>query len=165
MENGERTGVRGEVGRDLAERWRVGCDRSTFDGEERVPQNARKKKPIRSCGDLDVFNLAYVLDVGAFRMTAGFPREGRCALVDQMRRSSRGACGDITERFAKRRYTKVFKNALSDSLGESEETKLRLDSALDYGYIPTDKHQQLTTGYRQTSAMRWTLMTRWEDFR
>lgn len=69
------------------------------------------------------------------------------------------------EGFAKRRHEAVFKNSLNDSLGESEETKLWLDFALDSGYIPADEHQKLTTGYEQVSAMLWTLMTRWETFK
>ena len=59
---------------------------------------------------------------------------------------------------------KVFKNALNDSLGESEETKLWLDFALDCEYISAEEHRKLTTGYSQVSAMLWTLMTRWETF-
>jgi four helix bundle protein len=58
-----------------------------------------------------------------FRLTTRFPKEERYALVDQMRRSSRGVCGNIVEGFAKRRHEAVFKNSLNDSLGESEETK------------------------------------------
>jgi len=85
-------------------------------------------------------------------------------LVDQMRRSSRGVCGNIVEGFAKRRYEKVFKNALNDSLGESEETKLWLDFALDCDYMQDEEHKRLTVGYGQVSAMLWTLMTKWETF-
>ena len=70
-----------------------------------------------------MFNLAYTLAMEVFRLTARFPKEERYALVDQMRRSSRGVCGNIVEGFAKRRYEKVFKNSLNDSSGESEETK------------------------------------------
>ena len=61
-------------------------------------------------------------------------------------------------------YENVFKNALNDSLGESEETKLWLNFALDCEYIQADEHQRLTAGYEQVSAMLWALMTRWESF-
>ena len=67
------------------------------------------------------------------------------------------------EGFAKRRYVKVFKNALNVSLGESEETKVWLDFALDCEYLATKEHQELTAGYEQTSAMLWTLMTKWRN--
>ena len=101
----------------------VGCELWRFDGERWVPNNGSDRKQIRSYRDLDVFNLAYTLAMEVFRLTTRFPKEERYALVDQMRRSSRGVCGNIVEGFAKRRYEAVFKNALNDSLGESEETK------------------------------------------
>jgi four helix bundle protein len=68
------------------------------------------------------------------------------------------------EGFAKRRHEAVFKNSLSNSLGEAEETKVWLDFALDCGYLSAQDHQRLTIGYDQVSAMLWTLMTRWETF-
>ena len=85
-------------------------------------------------------------------------------MVDQVRRSSRNVCGNITEGFAKRRYQKVFKNSLNDSLGESEETKTWLDFSVDCQYISADEHGRLTVGYEQVSAMLWSLMTKWESF-
>ena len=143
----------------------VGCETWEFDGERWVSQDATTRRQVRSYRDLDVFNLAYILAMEVFRLTTRFPKEERYALVDQMRRSSRGVCGNIVEGFAKRRYEKVFKNALNDSLGESEETKLWLDFALDCEYILAEEHKRLTIGYGQVSAMLWTLMTRWETFK
>ena len=58
-----------------------------------------------------------------------------------------------------------WENALNDSLGESEETKLWLDFALDCEYTSANEHKKLTVGYEQVSAMLWTLMTKWETFR
>lgn len=144
-------------------RW-AGCDPWEFDGEKWVPQELKARKPIQSYRDLDVFNLAYTLSMEVFRLTTKFPKEERYALVDQMRRSSRSVCGNIVEGFAKRRHEAVFKNSLNDSLGESEETKLWVDFALDCEYIQGEEHKTLTIGYEQVSAMLWTLMTRWEIF-
>jgi four helix bundle protein len=53
---------------------------------------------------------------------------------------------------------------LSNSLGEAEETKVWLDFARDCGYLSAQDHQRRTIGYDRVSAMRWTLMTRWETF-
>jgi len=142
----------------------VGCEGWGFDGKRWEPQGAAPRKQIRSCRDLDVFNLAYTLAMEVFRLTARFPKEERYALVDQIRRSSRSVCGNIVEGFAKRRYEGVFKNSLNNSLGESEETRLWLDFALDCEYVQAGEHVRLTTGYGQVSAMLWTLMTRWETF-
>ncbi len=142
----------------------VGCEPWIFNGEKWVPENGSTRKQIRSYRDLDAFNLAYTLAMEVFRLTTRFPKEERYALVDQMRRSSRGVCGNIVEGFAKWRYEAVFKNSLNDSLGESEETKLWLDFALDCEYTSADEHKRLTIGYKQVSAMLWTLMTTWQTF-
>ena len=141
----------------------AGCRKWIFDGGKWRPGEKAERRRIQSHRDLDVYNLAYTLAMEVFRVTSGFPRAERYALTDQVRRSSRSVCGNIVEGFAKRRYAKVFKSSLNDSLGESEETKLWLDFALDCGYIPVDKHKELVAGYEQTSAMLWILMTKWRD--
>jgi four helix bundle protein len=148
----------------VAQRQYVGCEPWEFDGEKWRPKNQGERRQIRSYKDLDVYNLAYTLAMEVFHLTARFPKEERYGLVDQMRRSSRNVCGNIVEGFAKRRYQKIFKNSLNDSLGESEETKGWLDFSLDCQYISADEHKTLTIGYEQVSAMLWTLMTRWETF-
>jgi len=150
---------------DVKQRQYAGCEPWEFDGEKWASQNRQSRKQIRSYRDLDVFNLGYTLAMEVFRLTARFPKEERYALTDQMRRSSRSVCGNVVEGFAKRRYEAVFKNSLNDSLGESEETKLWLDFALDCEYIQAEEHKRLTIGYGQVSAMLWTLMTRWETFK
>lgn len=86
-----------EKGRGKARRW-VGCEVWVFDGERWVARDATTGKQIRSYRDLDVFNLAYTLAMDVFRLTTRFPKEERYALVDQMRRSSRGVCGNIKDR-------------------------------------------------------------------
>jgi len=150
----------------------AGCEPWIFDGERWQSKRQGERRQIRSYKDLDVYHpstgsgrcLAYTLAMEVFHLTAHFPKEERYGLVDQMRRSSRNVCGNITEGFARRRYQKVFKNSLNDSLGESEETKGWLDFSLDCQYISADEHKTLTIGYEQVSAMLWTLMTRWETF-
>jgi len=97
-------------------------------------------------------------------LSARFPKDERYALTDQIRRSSRAVCSNVVEGFAKRRHEAVFKNSLSNSLGEAEETKVWLDFALDCGYLSAQDHRRLTIGYDQVGAMLWTLMTRWETF-
>ena len=130
-----------------------------------MSENGVARKQIVSYRDLDVFNLAYTLAMEVFQLTTRFPKEERYALVDQMRRSSRSVCGNIVEGFAKRRYENVFKNSLTDSLGEAKETALWLNFALDCGYTQANEHKRLTIGYDQVSAMLWTLITRWKTFK
>jgi four helix bundle protein len=162
-----------ERGRPIAGQKWVGCEPWRFDGEQWVRVNPGSRRQVQSYRDLDVFNLAYTLAMEVFHFTTQFPKEERYALVDQMRRSSRSVCGNIVEGFAKRRYENVFKNSLTDSLGESTETKpcpepcrrIWLDFALDCGYIKADEHKRLTIGYDQVNAMLWTLITKWETYK
>jgi len=149
---------------DMGRKW-VGCDPWRFDGEQWVPVNRSTRRQIQSYRDLDVYNLAYTLAMEVFRLTATFPKEERYALVDQVRRSSRSVCSNIVEGFAKRRYKNVLKNSLTDSLGESKETELWLNFALDCGYIHGNEYKQMTVGYDQVSAMLWTLITKWETYK
>jgi four helix bundle protein len=163
-EGGKRKMEGGEGGVVKKERGWVGGEGWCYDGQRWTPPDATSRKRIRAYRDLDVFNLSYTLAMEVFRLTARFPREERYVLTDQIRRSSRGVCGNIVEGFAKRRHQNVFTNSLNNSLGESEETKLWLDFSLDCDYITLDEHTQLATGYSQVSAMLWTLMTKWESF-
>lgn len=129
-----------------------------------MSEEAKAQRQIRIHKDLDVFNLGYTLAMEIFRVSAKFPQEERYSLTDQIRRSSRSVCSNIVEGFAKRRHEAVFKNSLNDSLGESEETKLWLNFALDCGYLSREDHERLTAGYDQVSAMLWILMTKWETY-
>jgi len=156
MENGKGS-MEGTAGRLQCERW-------VFGAEKWAPEAGSARRQIHSHRDLDVFNLAYTLAMEVFRASARFPKEERYALTDQVRRSSRAVCSNVAEGFAKRRHQAIFKHSLNDSLGESEETKLWLDFALDCGYLSAEDHQRLTAGYGQVGAMLWTLMTKWESF-
>ncbi len=70
-----------------------------------------------------------------FELSKKFPKEERYSLTDQIRRSSRSVSGNIAEAWRKRRYPKSFVAKLSDSDGESAETQVWLDYALDCKYI------------------------------
>ena len=50
-----------------------------------------------------------------FEISKTFPREELYSLSDQIRRSSRSVCVNISEAWRKRRYRAVFVNKLSDS--------------------------------------------------
>jgi four helix bundle protein len=112
---------------------------------------------------LDVFNLGYTLAMKVFEGSAGFPKEERYALTDQIRRSSRAVCSNVAEGFGKRRHEAVFKNSLNNALGEAAETKVWLDFALDCGYVKPQEHATLMKGYDQVGAMLWSLMKKWRN--
>ena len=119
---------------------------------------------MRGYKDLKVFQMAYRLAMEIFRETKAFPREERYSLTDQIRRSSRSVAANIAEGYRKRRYPKMFVSKLADADGEATETQVWLDFALDYGYLPQDRHDELINGYEEIGKMLGTMITRPEKF-
>lgn len=94
--------------------------------------------------ELRVYQLAFKSAMGIFYLTKNFPVEERYSLTDQIRRSSRSVCANITESWRKRRYIKYFEFKLSDAEGEAAETQNWLDFAKECNYITFEKHAELT---------------------
>src|SRR5256885_8154499 len=90
---------------------------------------------IKSHKELRVYQAAIDAAMRIFEITKRFPIEERYSMTDQMRRSSRSVCSNIGEAWRKRRYPAHFKSKLSDSEGESEETRVWLDLAFRCKYI------------------------------
>jgi len=90
---------------------------------------------IESFEDLEVYQLALELQQDIFRLSKRFPKEETYSLTDQVRRSSRSIGANISEAWAKRRYSAHFVSKLSDSDGEQNETRHWLTSALLCEYI------------------------------
>jgi four helix bundle protein len=84
------------------------------------------------------FNLAMVI----FEMSKSFPKEETYSLTDQIRRSSRSVCANISEAYRKRKYPKYFISKLTDADGENSETSTWLDFALACGYIQKGEHKK-----------------------
>ncbi len=102
---------------------------------------------------LAVYNEAYKLAMEIFNVSKRFPKEERYSLTDQVRRSSRSVCANLSEAYAKRIYVKHFKSKLSDCDAEKAETLTWLDFAKDCGYITTQSHEALYNGYEKVGRM------------
>jgi hypothetical protein len=63
---------------------------------------------IQSHEELDVYQLAFKAAMRIFELSKSFPPEERYALTDQIRRSSRSVCSNISEAWRKRRYEAAF---------------------------------------------------------
>lgn len=103
--------------------------------------------------DLKVYRIAFECAMEFYRMTKGFPAEERYSLVDQVRRSSRSVCTNISEAWRKRKYPKVFGNKLSDSMQEASETQCWLEFALACGYIGNEAFNRLDKEYEGIIGM------------
>ena len=89
------------------------------------------RKPIQSHRDLEVYQLALDVAMQIFELSKKFPVEERYSLTDQIRRSSRSVCANLSEAWRKRRYEGAFVSKLSDSEAEAAETQTGLNSLLD----------------------------------
>ena len=80
-------------------------------------------KRINSVRDLEVYKIAFEAAMEIFEISKKFPKEEKYSLTDQVRRSSRSVCTNISEGWRKRRYKAVFINKLSDASQEAAETQ------------------------------------------
>lgn len=102
---------------------------------------------IRSHNELEVYQLAFNSAMEIFDLTKNFPKEEKYSLTDQIRRSSRSVCANISEAFRKRKYPKSFIAKLSDAESEAAETQVWLEFSLKCKYIDETKYEELNRNY------------------
>lgn len=93
--------------------------------------------------ELLAYKKGFDLAMEIFHISKSFPKEEIYSLTDQIRRSSRSVCANISEAYRKRRYPKHFISKLTDADGENSETNTWLDFALACEYIDVDIHEKL----------------------
>ena len=102
---------------------------------------------IRSHRDLEVYQLAFQAAMQIFEITKCFPREERYSLTDQVRRSSRSVCANITEAWRRRRYAGNFVYKLNDAEAEAAETQTWLEFAVKCSYLEAETARPLYKTY------------------
>jgi len=93
-----------------------------------------------------------------FRITAKFPAEEKYSLVDQIRRSSRSVCSNLSEAWRKRRYRATFISRLSDAETEAAETQVWIEFSRRCGYINDEDAKRLDDSYDHFIAQIITIM-------
>jgi four helix bundle protein len=114
----------------------------TFGGRL-MSDERRQTKRIRSVRELEVYQLAFETAMEIFVVSKSFPKEEIYSLTDQVRRSSRAVCANLSELWRKRRYKAVFLNKLSDASQEAAETQTWLEFALACKYIKKKMFEKL----------------------
>lgn len=112
-----------------------------------------RKGKIRHFRDLEVYRRAFDAAMRIYHITKSFPAEEKYALVDQIRRSSRSVCANLSEGWRKRKYEAVFRNKITDSMMEASETQCWLEFSLECGYIQRSIFDELDNEYEQIIAM------------
>jgi four helix bundle protein len=97
--------------------------------------------------ELEVYKKAFAAAMEIFQESREFSKEERYSLTDQVRRSSRSVCANITEAWRKRRYPAAFIAKLSDAEGEAAETQTWLQFAVECGYLDREKAKFLYAEY------------------
>ena len=110
--------------------------------------------------DLFAYKKAFLLSMDIFRISKAFPKEEIYALTSQIRRSSRGVCGNIAEAYRKRMYPKHFISKLTDADGECSETEVWIEYALQCEYIDHATYKKLLKGYQEVGKLLGTMINK-----
>ncbi len=95
--------------------------------------------------ELLVYQKSFDSSMEIFRLSGGFPKEEIYSLTDQIRRSSRSVCANISEAWGKRKYTKSFIAKLTDAEAEARETQTWLEFSESCHYILSEDFERLNS--------------------
>ena len=109
---------------------------------------------VKSAVDLNVFKRAYRAALEIHKTTLDFPKIEQYALADQLRRATKSICANISEGFAKQRYSKPeFLRYIAMAEGSTEEVRVWLLFARDLEYITSNQHAAWLDDYQAIAAM------------
>ena len=108
-----------------------------------------KRETFKTHEDLAIFKLAFDTAMNIFELSKKFPVEERYSLTDQMRRSSRSVCANLSEAWRKRRYKAAFVAKLNDCEAEAAETQVWIKFAVKCRYIEIERGRELYSTYNQ----------------
>lgn len=112
-----------------------------------------RKKDLKHFRDLEVYQVAFNSAMNIFTLTKQFSAEEKYSITDQVRRSSRSVCSNISEGWRKRKYKAVFVNKLTDSMQEASETQTWLEFSYACSYINNDVFEKLDSEYEKIIKM------------
>jgi four helix bundle protein len=107
---------------------------------------------ITSHRDLQVYQRAFETAMRIFECSKRFPRDETYSLTDQIRRSSRSVCANLSEAWRKRRYEAAFVSKLNDSETEAGETQVWLEFAVECKYVSPEEARELYGAYNAIIA-------------
>jgi len=120
---------------------------------------------IRRFNELDIYQLAMDSAMRIFEASKVFPVEERYSLTDQIRRSSRSVCANISEAWHIRRYPRAFVSKLSDADAEAAETQVWLEFTNEYDYMDSHLVNKLIATYNNILGKLVIMMNHPEDWR
>lgn len=113
---------------------------------------------------LIAYKKGFELAMEIFELSKSFPKEETYSLTDQIRRSSRSVCINITEGYRKRIYPKHFISKLSDADSENSETLGWLEFAAACNYINEETKIELANKNSEIGKLLNYMMNKPEKF-
>lgn len=114
---------------------------------------------------LIVYQKSYKLAMDIFVESKKFPKEEIYSLTNQIRKSSRSVCANISEDYSKRSYPDYFKSKLAIADEEATETLTWLDFSKDCEYISNKTHQDFYERYAEVGRMLGKMILSVEKFK
>ena len=112
---------------------------------------------IRSWRDLIVWQKSHRLVLDIYRLTAGFPRDERYRLTDQLCRAAASVSTNIAE--GKGRYSSgEYAKFVTIAKGSAEEVQYLLLLAKDLEYISPDIYSEISTRYQEVGKLVYGLL-------
>jgi four helix bundle protein len=99
------------------------------------------------------YQKGFDLAMAIFEISKSFPTEEKYSLTDQIRRSSRSTCANLSESYRKRKYPKHFVSKLTDSDAENSETQVWLQFAFSCNYLNAKKFDELTSSSEEVGKL------------
>ena len=99
-----------------------------------------------------------------FEAPKDWPKSEKYSMTDQIRRSSRSVCANISEAWFKRSYPKHFASKLSDATSEPAETITWLRFAERCGYLSADTVRELADEYQRVTGGLVKMITQSEEW-
>jgi len=107
----------------------------------RINSKLDKQMPnqlVARVNDLNVYKASFKSAMEIYHLSGSFPSEEKYSLTDQIRRSSRSVCSNLSECWYLRNYPAAFVHKLSDCIREAAETKTWLEFASGCSYLNDD---------------------------
>lgn len=114
--------------------------------------------------ELLVYKKAFILALEIQNISKKFPKEEQYSLTDQIRRSSRSVCVNISEGFRKLRYKAHFITKMTDADMENTETQVWVDFSHAFGYLIEDERLKVQQQSEEIARLLFHIMENPEKY-
>lgn len=127
-------------------------------------QETRGRRVIRSYKDLEVYQIAKLLDHRVYKISLTFPKFELYELGRQARESAHSVVSTIVEGYGRKVYETEFKRFLVFALASADETKEHLEAAFERGYIKEETLRELVGKYEELGRKINRLIAKWKSY-